>query len=70
MLNLLRVGGWMYKQGRGATQDYIIAHMYLNIAASTGYKDAINYRDIVDKEMNASQIEEAQVLARVYMKHH
>jgi TPR repeat protein len=57
----------MYINGQGVLQDYVMAHMYWNIAAVSGYKDAIKSRGIVEKKMTSSQIAEAQKLAREWM---
>ena len=54
----------MYALGKGVPQDYVSAHMWLNLSASNGNKDAVKGRDIVEKKMSPSQIEEAQRLAR------
>ena len=40
------------------------AHMWYNISAANGDKDAQKNRDIVAKRMTPSQIEKAQELAR------
>ena len=57
--------GVMYGKGQGVLQDYVRAHMWWNIAASSGEsKNASNNRDIVAKKMNSNQIEKAQKLAR------
>ena len=60
----------MYDNGRGVPKDYVMAHMYWNIAAVSGYKDAIKNRGIVEKKMTATQIAEAQKLARDWMNKH
>jgi len=52
----------MYKLGRGVAQDYVMAHMYFNIAG-TG-------RGLIEEKMTPSQIAEAQKLAREWMKKH
>jgi TPR repeat protein len=56
--------GAMYGLGEGVLQDNVYAHMWLNIAASNGNATAIKNRDIVAKRMTASDISEAQKLAR------
>jgi hypothetical protein len=38
--------------------------MWWNIAASSGYKDAVTNRDIIAKEMTPSQLEKEKKLAR------
>ena len=62
--------GNMYAQGQGVVQDYVMAHMYWNIAAVSGDKSAIENRGIVEKKMTSSQIEKAQDLAREWMQKH
>jgi TPR repeat protein len=56
--------GAMYAEGLGVLQDYVLAHMWWNIAGSNGYEDAVKERNIVEKKMTPSQIEEAQRLTR------
>ena len=58
-----RLGG-MYAQGQGVLRDYVHAHMWANIAASSGDKNAVELRNFIEKEMTPSQITEAQKLAR------
>jgi TPR repeat protein len=60
----------MYRDGQGVLQDYVMAHMYWNVAAVSGDKDAIYNRGIVEKDMTSSQIAEAQKLAREWMRTH
>ena len=54
----------MYETGRGVPQDYVLAHMWWNLAGSNGNKDAVKNRNIVEKKMTPSQIEKAQEMAR------
>jgi uncharacterized protein len=54
----------MYANGRGVPQDYIIAHMWLNLAAASGDKNAVTNRDRVAALMTPTQVAEAQKLAR------
>ena len=56
--------GRMYYLGQGVPQDYVLAHMWWNLAGSNGQKKAVGNRNIVEKKMTPSQIEEAQRLAR------
>ena len=62
--------GVLYSNGQGVPQDYVMAHMYWNIAAVSGNKDAINNRGIVEEMMTASQLAEAQKLAREWIRTH
>ena len=54
----------MYDNGRGVPQDYVTAHMWLNLAAATGHEDARKAREIVAASMTREQIAEAQARAR------
>jgi TPR repeat protein len=56
--------GFMYANGQGVLQDYVRAHMWVNISASSGNENAAEYRDRVAKKMTASQVEKAQQLAK------
>jgi TPR repeat protein len=56
--------GFMYAQGRGVTQDYVLAHMWFNLAAARGNINGVKYRDLVASIMTPAQIAEAQKLAR------
>jgi hypothetical protein len=60
----------IYKQGKGVLQDYVMAHMFFNIASISGDKDAVEDRDIVTNLMTPSQLEKAQGLAREWMRTH
>ena len=54
----------MYALGHGIIQDHVYAHLWSNIAASSGHKNATANRDVIAKRMTASQLEKAQELAR------
>ena len=54
----------LYAKGLGVPQDYVRAHMWLNLFASKGDEDAIKNRNIVANNMTPSQLEEPQKLAR------
>ena len=56
--------GLMYANGDGVLQDYVYAHMWFNIAASSGHKNASKTRDIVAERMTPADISTAQDLAR------
>ena len=58
--------GVMYKDGEGVSQDYVLAHKWFNLAAAKGVKKASKWKDDLAKEMNTSQIQEAQRLAREF----
>ena len=57
-----------YEHGNGVPQDYVLAHMWYNLAASreTGEVryQAVQGRNIVAERMSADQLAEAQRLAR------
>ena len=56
--------GFMYEKGVGVLQDPVYAHMWWNIAASSGNKVAVKNRDIIAKRMTPADISTAQKLAR------
>ncbi len=56
--------GLMYEKGKGVPQDYVQAHMWYNLAAAQGQKDAGKVRDSLAGKMTPAQIAEAQRLAR------
>ena len=56
--------GRLYAQGRGVLQDFIQAHMWYNLGAAHGDLKAAEARDALAPQMSATQIAEAQRLAR------
>ena len=60
--------GVIYNNGWGVLLDFVRAHMWFNIAASSGNKNASKNRDVVAKRMTSNQIEKAQKLARECVK--
>jgi TPR repeat protein len=54
----------MYAKGEGVIQDNVYAHMWWNIAASSGYADAKNNKGIITKRIGPAQVSEAQSFAR------
>jgi uncharacterized protein len=54
----------MYDNGDGVPQDDVAAHMWFNLAASSGFGEAVKNRDMVGRRMTPAQIAEAQKLAR------
>jgi TPR repeat protein len=63
--------GGMYFAGKGVTQDYVMAHMWVNLAVShhppseREIRDrAVKNRDLVASKMTPAQIAVAQRLAR------
>ena len=59
--NNLAVRYWL---GEGTLQNLILAHVWSNLAAYNGASNAKELREAIAKEMNASQISEAQKLAQ------
>jgi len=62
-LAFAKLGG-MYARGRGVLQDFIQAHMWYNLGAAHGDLKAAEARDALAQQMSATQIAEAQRLAR------
>jgi len=56
--------GSMYENGRGVTQDYVLAHMWLDLAGANGDAAAIVERDLLASKMTPNQLAEAQRRAR------
>lgn len=50
--------------------DLITAHMWFNLAAMQGNREARAYRAELSKEMSQDEIAEAQKLAREYLSTH
>ena len=55
--------GWMYYEGQ-PVPDYVLAHMWFDVAATQGDETAIEARDLITEKMTPDQIAEAQELAR------
>lgn len=57
--------GILYENGEGVSQDYVQAHMWMNLAVShSRLPECAAARDRVAAKMSPSQIAEAQRLAR------
>ena len=59
--------GDAYSAGVGTAQDYVKAHMWLNLAAAQGYAGAAESRDVLTELMTAEQIGAAQAAARDFV---
>jgi TPR repeat protein len=59
--------GLAYSTGQGVDVDYIAAHKWFNLAAMKGSEVAKSWRAQISREMNSSQISEAQRLAREWL---
>ena len=62
--------GYMYSEGQSVHKDYVMAHMYFNIAAVSGSKEVVDNRGLLEKMMTPSQLEKAQDLAREWIRTH
>ena len=60
--------GQMYRQGQGVAQDFVQAHKWLNLGATSGNADAVKNRDLAASKMTPAQIAEAQRLASAWRK--
>ena len=56
--------GVMYVTGKGIPQDSVRAHMWFSLAASQGDTNAEESLDRMNKEMESSQIANAQIMAQ------
>ena len=67
--------GLMYSRGEGVPQDYVRAHMWVNLAAP-GISDTssrrifVESRDLVAAKMTPAQIAEAQRMASEWAQSH
>ena len=57
--------GLFYAQGKGVLADFVMAHMWFNIAAANGIENGAENREIVAKGMTWADISKAQAMARV-----
>jgi len=62
--------GIFYSSGRCAPLDMVAAHMWLNIAASRGHKEAAPMRREIAEQMSDAEIGAAQRAARDWLKAH
>ncbi len=56
--------GLLYYIGRGVSQDYATAYMWLDLAAAQGKEIARKHRELIAKKMTPADILKAQRLAR------
>ena len=54
----------MYGVGKGVSQDYVRAHMWINLASVNGDENALKARDLLANKMTPQQILDAQKMAR------
>lgn len=59
---------FMYVAGTGVAQDYVRAYMWLKVAVVNGNRLMMNHLNSVSEKMTFAQIEEAQKMAREWMK--
>ena len=57
----------MYVIGSGVPEDYVVAYMWLNLAAAQGHENAKKGKGIISEEMTKEQIADAQKLSREWM---
>jgi uncharacterized protein len=63
--------GLLYSTGgQGAPTDYVMAHMWLNIASARGSAAARRLRAELAEDMSRDQIAEAQRRAREWLARH
>ena len=62
--------GLAYSTGQGVSVDFVVAHKWFNLAALRGIDEAKSWRASIAKEMNTSQIAEAQRQAREWLSSH
>ncbi len=60
--------GLMRTTGNGIEQDYVRAHSWMNIAATSGHTEAAQKRDVLNDLLTPEQVAEAQALTRAYFQ--
>ncbi len=55
--------GKLYEEGVGTIQNFVLAHLFYNLAASQGHRDAREARQALAGTMSKEQLAEAQQLA-------
>jgi len=55
--------GKLYEEGLGVPQNFVLAHLYFNLAASQGNKEAREARNAISEKMAKEQLTEAQKMA-------
>jgi len=56
--------GVLYDRGHGVPEDDVYAYMWFNIASSLGHDRAPRSKQMLERRMSPSQVEEAQALSR------
>jgi TPR repeat protein len=54
----------MHAEGRGVPRDLVLAHMWANLAAAQGDRQALVLRDVLGSKMTSEQLVDAQRQAR------
>jgi hypothetical protein len=62
--------GMAYSTGRDGLTDLISAHKWFNLAAMRGSREALRYRQEIAREMDETEIAEAQRAAREWLSTH
>ncbi len=66
--------GLLYDKGHGVPQNYVLAHKWVNLAASRSRGDDREYytriRDAIESKMSFDQLDTAQYLAHDWEKNH
>ena len=60
--------GLMYNFGMGVPQDYVLSHMWNNLAAAQGDEDAVENRDSIAEKMTPQDVSEAHRRAKVCLE--
>jgi TPR repeat protein len=55
--------GLMYRKGVGVRKNFVLAHMWFNLASSR-HKDGVKNKNLIEKKMSPEQIVQAQEMAR------
>ena len=59
--------GVMHADGEGVLKDFVLAHMWSNIAGANGNANARELRDSLERDMTRAEVSRATELARACM---
>ena len=60
--------GRMYLSGSGVSKDYVLGYAWINIAASSGDRETVGFRDTIEKYLSVAEKAEAQRISSKWRK--
>ncbi len=59
----------LYRDGKGISKDMVKAYAWILLSAAQNYNDAIEFKKVLEKNLTAQQITQAQSLAKQWYEH-